>query len=148
MGKMGPGLFFELEAGKHINSQAYWDQILTGPLQDFWFEAYGDVDEPIVLEDNAPPHKKVCIPVRKKLGMVCHQHPPNSPDLNPIENIWCHMKKVIARGYSRITSRGEMMQVVQELWDSYGDEQWGGLIASMPDRMQAVIDARGGSTRY
>jgi len=103
MGKMGPGLFFELEAGKHINSQAYCNQILMGLLQNFWFEAYGDMDEPFVLEDNAPPHKKVCIPVRKTLGMVCHQHPPNSPDLNPIENIWCHMKKVIARDYSRIT---------------------------------------------
>ena len=102
MGKMGPGMFFELEPGVHINSTVYRDQVLTGPLQDFWFEAYGDIEEPIVLEDNAPPHKKVCIPVREKLGMVCHQYLPNSPDLNPIENIWCHMKAVIAKDYSHI----------------------------------------------
>ena len=35
MGKMGPGFFFDLEAGKHINSTVYRDQVLTGPLQDF-----------------------------------------------------------------------------------------------------------------
>jgi hypothetical protein len=53
------------------------------------------------------------------------------------------MKAVIAKDYSHITSPGEMMRVVQELWDSYPDEKWDGLIASMPDRMQAVIEARG-----
>ena len=58
------------------------------------------------------------------------------------------MKAVIARDYSHITSRAEMMRVVQELWDSYLNEKWDGLIASMPDRMQAVIAAKGGSTKY
>jgi len=86
-GKMGPGLFFDLPEGKHINSTIYRDQILLGSLKDFWEEAFGDIMEPIVLKDNAPPHKKVYIPAREVLGMTCHQYPPNSPDLNPIENI-------------------------------------------------------------
>ena|SRR5438552_6077905 len=142
MGKMGPGMFFELAPGKHINSQVYRDQVLTGPLQDFWFEAYGD------LEDNAPPHKKVCIPVRKALGIVYHKHPPNSRDLKPIENIWCHIKKIIARDYADITSRGEMMRVVQNLRDNYVDDKWNVFIVSMPERMEAVIAAKGVSTKY
>ena len=148
MGKMGPGLFFDLEAGKHINFTVYRDQVLVGPLKEFWEDAFGDVTEPIVLEDNAPPHKKVCIPVRTDLGMICHQHPPNSPDLNPIENIWCDMKRIIAKDYSHITSRGALMRAVVNIWNNYGDEKWDGLIASMPDRMQAVIAAKGGSTHY
>ena len=36
MGKMGPRFFFELEVGKHINSTVYRDQVLIGPLQDFY----------------------------------------------------------------------------------------------------------------
>jgi len=63
-GKMGPGVFFELEDGTKVNSSIYRDQILTRPLQEFWEESFGDIDMPIVMEDNAPPHKKVCIPVR------------------------------------------------------------------------------------
>ena len=148
MGKMGRGFFFDLEAGKRINSTVYRDQVLLGPLKEFWEEAFGDVTEPIVLEDNAPPHKKVCIPARKDLGMICHQHPPNSPDLNPIENIWADMKRIISRDYGHITSRSELMRVVIDIWDSYGDGKWDELIASMPARMQAVIDAKGGATHY
>ena len=42
---------------------------------------------PVVMEDNASPYKKVYISVRIDLGIKCHQYPPNSSDLNPIENI-------------------------------------------------------------
>ena len=76
---------------------------MLGPLKEFWEEAYGDVIESVVLEDNAPVHKKMCIPVRQELGMVCHQHPLNSPDLNPIANILCDMKRIIAKDYAHIT---------------------------------------------
>lgn len=70
-GKMGPRLFFNLDEGQTVNSTIYRDQILLGPLKDFWEESFGDVSEPIIIEDNAPVHKKVCIPVRKELRIVC-----------------------------------------------------------------------------
>jgi transposase len=147
-GKMGPGLFFDLEDGQKVNSTVYRDQILNGPLREFWEESFGDVQEPVVMEDNAPVHKKVCIPVRTELGMKCHQHPPNSPDLNPIENIWAHMKHRIAKEYGHITSVKAMQHVVLEIWDDFWDNRWDHLIESMPARIQAVIKARGGSTSY
>jgi len=147
-GKMGPGVFFELENGKKVNSTIYRDQILKGPLQEFWEESFEDVQEPIVMEDNAPPHKKVCIPVRQELGMKCHQHPPNSPDLNPIENIWAHMKHVISKEYAHITSQKVMKEVVVSLWNDFEDHKWNHLIESMPERIQAVIKAKGGSTHF
>jgi len=34
-GKIGPGL---LEKGESVNSTVYWDQILLGPVQQFWEE--------------------------------------------------------------------------------------------------------------
>ena len=77
---MGPGLFFDLEKGESINSIVYRDQILLGPLQQFWEESFGDVTVPIVMENNAPIHKKVCIPARNALGMETLQWLPNSPD--------------------------------------------------------------------
>ena len=65
----------------------YRDQILLEPLKNFWEESFGDVQEPIVMKDKVPVRKKVCIPVRHELGIRCRQHPPNSSDLDPIENI-------------------------------------------------------------
>ena len=59
-GKMRPGVFFELEDGKKVNSTIYRDQILKGLLQEFWEASFEDLEVPIVMEDNAPPHK-VCI---------------------------------------------------------------------------------------
>jgi transposase len=137
-----------LDAGQKVNSTIYRDQILKGPLQEFWEESFGDVEVPIVMEDNAPPHKKVCIPVRQELGMRCHQHPPNSPDLNPIENIWAHMKHIISKEYAHITSQKVMREVVVSIWNDFVDHRWDHLVESMPERIQAVIKARGGSTRF
>jgi len=71
-GKMGPGVFFDPEDEKKVNSTIYQDQILKGLLQEFWEKSFGDVKVPIVMEDNAPLHKKRCISVRKELEMKCH----------------------------------------------------------------------------
>jgi transposase len=146
-GRMGPGVFFELEDGK-VNPTIYQDQILKAPLQEFWEESFEDLEQPVVMEDNAPPHKKVCIPVRQELGMKCHQHPPNSPDLNPIENIWVHMKHIISKEYAHITSLKVMRQVVVSIGNDFEHHRWDHLVENMPERIQAVIKAKGGSTRF
>ena len=147
-GKMGPGFFFELKKGQKINSVVYRDQVLLGPLKTFVDESRSEGFNPIVMEDNAPVHKGACNEPRKMLKWVTYEHPPNSPDLNPIEHIWAYIKDQITRYHSHITSQAEMRRVVQEMWDNFRDAQWDGLIASMPARMKAVIAAKGGPTRY
>ena len=130
-----------IDEGRTVNSTIYRDHTLLGPLKDFWEESFGDVREPIIMEDNAAVHKMVRIPVRKELGIVRLKWPPNSPDLNPIENIWSYMKDIIARDYAHISSAQEMKRIVQRLWDQFKDDQWDKLIDSMPKRIDA---ARGG----
>jgi len=126
----------------------YRDQILLGPLKDFWKESFGDWEEPIVVEDNTPVYKKVCIPVRQKLVMTCHQHPPNSLDLNPIEHIWAYIKDVLKWEYPYITSKEEIKGIVLKIWNEFEDGQWNHLIESMTDRIEAVIKAKEGSTEF
>ena len=58
------------------------------------------------------------------------------------------MKYRIADEYAHITSQEEMKQVVWEMWDSFGDDEFNKLIESMPDRIKAVIKAKGGVTKY
>ena len=72
--------------------------------------------------------------------------PLNSPDLNPLENIWGLIKQKLA---------GVQFNYVDSLWTTIGDhweavppEFTASLIASMPDRMARVIRAKGGSTGY
>ena len=87
MSKMGPGCFFELSAGQKITSKVYCEQILLGPLKTFAEESCSDIQQPIVMEDNAPVHKGACVKPRMDLKWPPYEHPPNSLDLNLIENI-------------------------------------------------------------
>jgi len=105
-------VFFDLENEGTVNSTIYRDQILKGPLMKFWENVFGDIQELIVMEDNASIHKKVCIPIRQELGMRCYQHPSNSSDLNSIENIWAHMKHRISTECGHITSVKAMKHAV------------------------------------
>ena len=107
-----------------------------------------------MMKDGAPYHKGAATERRKEyeqmgwIGWGPGTWPSNSQDLNPIENIWSYIKDIIARDYAHITSVKTMKQVVIRLWNEFADNQWDNLIESMPDRVQAVIAARGGSTRY
>jgi transposase len=147
-GKIGPGLFFQLNPGQKINSTIYRDQILLGPLKQFRDESLIDIADPIVMEDGAPVHNGVCKGVREKLKWTVYEHPPNSPDLNPIENIWAYMKREFAAKYKYVSSQADMQRIIIDMWNNFDDSMWNKLIESMPARMQAVIKAKGGPTRY
>jgi hypothetical protein len=78
--------------------------------------------------------------------MVVSKWPPNSPDLNLIENIWSWVQAEVDKmGCSSMEDfeaavTAKLAAVPQQhlthLWDS------------MPKRLQAVIEASGGPTKY
>jgi transposase len=110
MGKIGLGLFFELEKGQKITSKVYRDQVLLGSLKTFVDKSRNEISEPIIMEDNASVHKGVCKEHRQTLKWPTYEHSPNS-----IENIWAWMKHQITRHYRHITSQKEMKRITLEL---------------------------------
>ena len=147
-GKMGPAIFFRTLKGSNITSTVYRDQVLLGPLQDFWIESFLDLKNPIIMEDNAPVHKGVCVLARKTMGCETLSHPPNSPDLNPIENIWAHIKYRLAKEHPFVTAKKELEIIITHMWEEMADDRFNNLIESMPHRIAAVIAAKGGSIKY
>lgn len=98
-------------------------------------------------EDNARPHTaKVAAAVREQHDVRSLPWPAQSPDLNPIENLW-HMVKQEVRRRSP-SSLLELESVVKDAWSSIPPEEIQNLVASMPRRVKACIEAKGGHTKY
>jgi transposase len=73
--------------------------------------------------------------------------PGNSPDLNPIEHLWAIMKGKLRR--RRPSSIPELKQIISDIWNNEITQNYlKSLFMSMPRRLQAVIDANGGHTKY
>ncbi len=79
-------------------------------------------------------------------GVTVLDWPANSPDLNPIDNLWCIVKRKMIN--TRPTNADELKATVKETWASRPLQQCHKLITSMPRRIEAVIKAKGAPTNY
>jgi hypothetical protein len=82
--------------------------------------------------------------------------PPQSPDLNPIENLWTELKVHFHKRFMELCggasksmeARCRYGEILQEVWYDQGMELMNALIESMPCRCAVVIEAKGGWTKY
>ena len=95
-------------------------------------------------QDNDPKAKTTleCLN-NKKVNVL--QWPSQSPDLNPIENLWHYLK--IAVHKRRPTNLNNLEQICQE-WAKITPTLSAKLVHTYPKRLKAVITAKGGSTKY
>ena len=100
------------------------------------------------MQDGAPCHgSKIVSEFLKKKKIKTIDWPGNSPDLNPIENVWSLLKNKVAD--SQPTSAQEMETAIQLVWiHEITPEYCRNLVESMPRRLQAVLNNRGGHTKY
>ena len=71
----------------------------------------------------------------------------NSPNLNPIKNLWSKVKDLMSQ--KQPGSSSELVKVIKEVWvKEISGEYCESLTYSMPHRLQAVTDACGGDTKY
>ena len=76
------------------------------------------------------------------------KRPAQSPDINPIEHLWNHLKTKLEEYEEAPKGMGELWERIDKEWNEIGPEVCQNLIESMPRRVEAVIWAMGGYTKY
>ena len=128
-------------------------ELYTTILQDDFLktvEFYGlDRENLIFQQDNDPKHtSKLASKWFKDNNINVLKWPAQSPDLNPIEHLWHHLKQQLNAYEVPATGIHELWERVQVEWDRIPKEVCRNLIESMPRRIEAVIKAKGAQTKY
>ena len=81
-----------------------------------------------------------CYSVRKVEENQILNWPGNSPDLNPIQNLWTVLKDKVSE--KQPTSTKELEEAIKAVCCCRS------LVESMPKSLEAVIKVKGGPTKY
>ena len=142
----GKGKLCFVPEGAKINSKYYCEELLpllmddcnTLLQQDFVFQ-----------QDGAPAH--TARQTQDWLYENCpdfitkDQWPPNSPDLNPLDFcVWGMMLDAYRKHRSKPSSKAELKEVLQQIWDSLPQDSIDRAILAVRKRLRACVDVDGG----
>ena len=72
--------------------------------------------------------------------------PSQSPDLNPIKNLWSYVDRQLQE--RNLKNEDELFNIIKQCWESLNVEILTALVESMPRRCLAVIESNGMPTKY
>lgn len=156
-GNLSEGIIMKEKAGAgKLNAVEYCAEILDRELFDFWMSSMEECGHVLIMEDGVPYHKGATSVRRAQLiddgwiGWGPGIWPTSSPDLNPIENLWHILRCNVRKRKPIPLKKEELGAALREEWLKLDISVMpvNKLCDSMPRRMQAVIDAKGGSTKY
>ncbi len=131
---------------KSTVNEAIYQEIIEHFMLPSADKLYGDADF-IFQQDLAPAHTaKGTKSLFNDHGVTVLDWPANSPDLNPIENLWGIVKRKMRD--TRPNNADDLKATVKETWASIPPQQCHKLITSMPRRIEAVIKTKGASIKY
>ena len=107
-----------------------------------------DSEDFIFQQDNAPCHvSRKSMEWFSKENIKLLKWPANSPDLNPIENLWGLLKKAIHG--KEIKNERELIASIINAWSSFNESDiLENSVRTIPKRIKEVIESKGGPISY
>ena len=72
--------------------------------------------------------------------------PPQSPDLNPIENLWAILDARVKK--TGVTNKDKYFEALENAWENLDPNHLENLVKSMPKRLQLVLRSKGWHIKY
>ncbi len=100
--------------------------------------------------DNDPKHTAKAVKdflLKEKVPVM--KWPPQSPDLNPIENMWEQLDQMVRKNHpEKFNNTDELFRALTQAWKKISKEYVQKLILSMKSRCRTVIQNKGFATKY
>jgi hypothetical protein len=142
----GPGYISKIDGNMDTN---LYIEIIDECVKDTlkWYKM--DQKKFYFQHDNDPKHTaKATQDYLVAQGWKILDWPAQSPDLNPIEHLWRHLKIELSKLVTAPKNEEELWNAVIKVYYDISKEVCQNLIKSMPDRIKAVLQARGRHTKY
>lgn len=128
-------------------NKEWYQNVLREQLLPTVQEQFGD-QQCLFQHDGAPCHKAKVITkwLREQNIEILGPWPGNSPDLNPIENLWSIIKRRVDK--QKPTNSDKMQALIVQEWTAISQDLVQKLIESMPGRIAEVLKKKGQHCKY
>lgn len=141
----GPGVLWHIEGRFNANS---YIQILENVMLPSVAHFFPQQDY-IYQQDNCPIHKANNVTnwfTENNINVL--DWPSRSPDLNLIENVWGFLVKVIEKRNVRPRNSEELLNVLNDAWETISEEYCINLYNSLPRRFNELLRKNGAIIKY
>ena len=132
----------------NLTGARYIQEVLD-PVVVPHFDDHTLASRPLFMDDNARPHRS------RAVTQFIHNNavqnipwPAMSPDLNPLEHVWDILGRRIKSRDPPPQNLHQLEAALHEEWRQLPMQRFQRLVRGMRRRLEAVIQVRGGSTRY
>ena len=131
-----------------LTGQRYQTDILESAVIPH-FDNHPILTRPVFMDDNARPHRsRAVIECLRQNAISTIPWPARSPDLNPIEHLWDILGRKVRAMNPPAQNLAELEAALHREWRQIPQRQIQHLVQGMRRRLRAVINVRGGYTRY